>query len=125
MSELVTIVNRSSKTLKGVWDGRHYDLEPNKKYQFPTIVARKFQEQNPLMGSMNPYSMQTTYLIAIEEEGDDCSPLEQSTAIEKLDRKLLGNEDQVTVIKGHGLYSKQGDGAVPAPNAINTDFTAR
>ena len=26
--EMVTLVNRSSKTLSGTWDGRHYDLQP-------------------------------------------------------------------------------------------------
>ena len=114
--QYVTLVYRTSKTLQGTWDGRHYDITPG-KHAFPEIQALKFREQNPLMGSENPFTLEKQYLIGIEEKGDDCSSLEQSNKIELLDREPLGNADKVMVIKGHGIYSPKSDGGKPfSPN---------
>ena len=115
------IVNRTSRTLHGLWDGRHYDIPPGPN-SFPEVMARKFKDQNPRMGTMNPVTLQMEYLIGIEEERDDCSPIEQSDAIEKLDRKELSDEP-VTVIKGKGLYSPTADASKPL--GANVDFTQR
>lgn len=89
MAQVFTLVNRTSKTLNGTWDGRTYDLTPG-KHSFPEIQAVKFKDQNPLMGSLDPYTGNMIYLIGIEDLNDDCSPIEQSDAIEQWDRKKLG-----------------------------------
>ena len=118
--EYVVLVNRSSKSLKGTWDGRHYDIAPG-KHEFPKAQAEKFKEQNPIMGSENPYTMVKQYLIGIEQNGDDCTPIEQSGAVELIDRKVTGDADNVVVLKGHGRYSQRD--AAPLPSN-NTGFVA-
>lgn len=109
--EYVTLVNRSSKTLIGTWDGRRHELKPG-KHSFPEIQAVKFKDQNPVMGSEDPYTLEKLYLLGIEEHGDDCSPIEQSDAIERFDRKKVGGPP-VEVIAGNGLYRPATDSSRP------------
>lgn len=110
--DVVTLVNRSSKTLQGTWDGRHYDLVPG-KHQFGRLHAEKFKEQNPVMGSEDPQTLAMDYLIGIEENGDDCSPIEQSIDIEKWNRKKL-NGPAVEIVRGKGgLFATERHSALP------------
>ena len=104
MSEMVTLVNRSSKTLHGVWDGRHYDIAPG-PHSFSRTMADKFREQNPVMGSENKYTLEKQYLLGIEEVGQDTSPIEQTDSItlENLTERIKSGE--LKVVRGHGLYS--------------------
>lgn len=103
----VTLVNRSTKTLTGVWDGRHYQLAPG-RYSFPAHMAQKFKEQNPVMGSMDPQTLHIDYLLGIVEEGDDLFPIEQNeTAVEKWNRsRLTGARPSEIVAGDNGLYSR-------------------
>lgn len=110
----VTLVNRSSKTLHGVWDGKHYDITPG-QHQFPEIQALKFKEQNPIMGSEDPYTLQKEYLIGIVEHHDDISPVEQTSAIERWNRSKLIGAKPVEVVKGNGLYAPSIDGKSNLP----------
>ena len=104
--EVLTVVNRTSKTLAGTWDGRHYDIPPGKS-SHPAIQARKFREQNPLMGSEDPQTLFSQYLIGIEEDGDDCSPVEQTASPERWNRAKTANPN-VQVVKGNGaLYATE------------------
>jgi hypothetical protein len=53
--------------------------------------------QHPIMGSADPNSINardTDYLLAVAAWGDDVSHIEQSDAIELLDRSLLGEDRQ-------------------------------
>lgn len=120
----VTLVNRSSKTLHGTWDGRHYDIAPG-THMFPETMAMKFREQNPLMGSEDPYTLQKKYLIGIVEMQDDCSPIEQSDKVEIWDRsKMAAHKQNVEVVHGEGLYSPARDGRANLPaDATGTTFT--
>lgn len=111
--EYRTIVNRTSKTLEGVWDGRRYAITPG-KHSFPATMAYKFKYQHPRMGTMDPYTSEMEYLIGIEEDNDPITPVEQTDAIEHLDRSRLRNAIPVVVVQGNGLYSKRDDG--PKPN---------
>ncbi len=114
MSQYLTLVNRTSKNLNGTWNGRQYTIAPG-KHEFPEHQALKFKEQNPLMGSEHPYTLEKTYLIGIVEYKDDCTPLEQSTAVERIDRsKVIGSAKDVEVVQGNGLYAPQIDKA-PLP----------
>lgn len=101
---VVTLVNRTSKSLKGTWDGRHYDIVPG-KHSFPEIQAVKFKEQNPLMGSEDYYSGEKQYLIGIEEHGDPLTPIEQSDSLTlaNITEKLASGEYKI--VKGNGLFS--------------------
>lgn len=116
-SRMVTLVNRTSKNLTGLWNGRHYTITPG-RHEFPLYKAEKFKLQNPLMGSEDPYTLRVDYLLGIEEEGDDTTPLEQSDAIEKWDRSKLPNS-KVDVVPGrNGIYSAR-DVATALPAATN------
>jgi len=114
---IVTLVNRTSKTLHGTWDGKHYDLAPG-KHAFPEFQAMKFKEQNPLMGSEDPYSLQKQYLLGIEDIGDDISPIEQSDARELFDRKKLNIRGPVTIVTNGGLYQTEAHSSLPLENAF-------
>lgn len=119
----VTVVNRSSKILKGTWDGRHYDIAPG-SHMFPETMAMKFRDQNPIMGSEDPYTLQKQYLIGIIEMKDDCTPIEQSDKVEIWDRSKMSPQKQnVQVVHGEGLYSPQRDGKATLPLDGSSNFT--
>lgn len=123
--DYVTLINRSSKTLRGVWDGRHYDIAPG-KHSFPEIMAMKFRDQNPIMGSEDPRTLQCDYLMGIEELSDDCSPIEQTlgpAAAQRIDRTKTP-EKVIEVIQGNGLYSPAIDGSKPfvVGGPVETNF---
>lgn len=126
MAMMVTLVNRTSKTLTGTWDGRKYPITPG-KHEFPDYKAFKFRDQNPQMGSENVRTGHIEYLCGIVEEGDDISPIEQNDeAVEKWDRKTLGGSKQVEVVPGdNGLYSRSqlAPGPTPTSGAVRTEFT--
>lgn len=104
----VTLVNRTSKTLRGVWDGKSYDIAPGKS-EFPDYKAYKFKDQNPVMGSEDPYTLEKQFLIGIVENGDDVTPIEQSDAIERFDRSKLVGARPTQVVAGEiGLFAKYG-----------------
>lgn len=110
--EFVTVFNRSSKTLKGLWNGREHEIPPGESH-FPRLQAEKFRDQNPVMGSENPYTLEREYLIAIKEYGHDCSPLEQTDAKEKWNRSLMPNAGDIVIIKGNGKFIPPLDGSAP------------
>lgn len=112
--EFVTLINRSSKTLMGTWDGRHHEITPG-KHSFPEIQALKFRDQHPIMGTENPMTLQKQYLIGIVELGDDVSPIEQSdsVALEDLRDKIASGE--LKLVRGNGLFSQRD--VTPSPFA--------
>lgn len=125
MAMMVTLVNRSSKTLYGTWDGRSYPIAPG-KHEFPDYKAAKFKDQNPVMGSEDVRTGHVDYLLGIVEEGDPIDPIEQNPdAIEKWNRKTLGNARPTEVVAGdNGLYSR--NQLAPGPNSkgpVTTGFT--
>jgi hypothetical protein len=102
---LVTVVNRTSKPLEALWDGKRYAL-PVGKSAHPAIVAEAAKRQNPVMGSEDPYTLQMDYLIGVEEWGDPCDPIEQSPEIERMTRKKLVGAKPSEVVPGKtGIYS--------------------
>src|SRR5262245_37857137 len=114
--DFVTVVNRTSKPLKGIWNGRHFDIAPGKK-AYPLIVAQALKRQTPLMGSQGHELFDVTYLIGIEELGDDVSPLEQSDAVELMAPEILHPGKKMTKVKGvTGLYGR-GSVHTPQPNS--------
>jgi hypothetical protein len=74
----------------------------------PYFAAERAKRQNPVMGTedpLNPNAFQS--LIAVPDWGEDYSPLEQSAAIERLDRSLLPEQLQnVTVVQARGGRKK-------------------
>lgn len=100
--QFVTLKNRTSKTLSGQYDGKTQTFPPGYEGSWPEIIALKFKEQNPVMGTEDFYSGYKSYLMGIVEHGDDLDPIEQNTqAVEMFDPASRGN---VMVIKGRGMY---------------------
>lgn len=110
--EYVVLVNRTSKILQGTWDGRHHDIAPG-KHSFPRIQAEKFRVQNPVMGSEDPRTLQCEYLIGIEENNDDCSPIEQTPALTRENLAVSGKSYEI--VRGNGLYQPAIDSSAPLP----------
>lgn len=121
MSELVTLVNRTSKTLEGTWDGRHFEITPG-RHEFAELKAMKFRDQNPLMGSENPWSGEKQYLIGIVEHGDDTSPIEQSDAISLQDLSDRIRSGELKVVKGNGLYRPAIDAPTVPSLSVDLNF---
>ena len=118
MAQLVTLVNRTSKPLQGTWDGFHTQIAPG-KHSFPVFQAEAYRRQNPIMGSEDPRTGEMQYLVGIEEQGDDCTPIEQSKAIERWDRSLMSQSKPTEVVPGvTGIYSAR-DVAQTLPSDTN------
>lgn len=122
--EFLTVVNRSSKPLEAVWDGRRIPL-PVGKSAHPTLIAEAAKRQNVVMGSEDPRTGFVDYLVGIEEWNDDCSPIEQTLEPERWDRAHLpGGKEAVSVVRGRtGLFGARDvqsplptDGAFVNPN---------
>lgn len=94
--ELVTVVNRSSKPVRGTWDGKPEIIAPHAKSALPIIVAEAIKDQNVIMGSEDPITGDMQYLVGIVEYGDDISNTEQSNAVTRMNRSArVGMEDVV------------------------------
>lgn len=116
----VTLVNRTDGKLRGVWDGRHYDLAPG-QHSFPEVQAYAFKNQNPIMGSENPQTGEMFYKIGIVDDGDPVEPLAPQVGPEPIERwdraKLAGARPSEIVAGDNGLYSMGrtlGSPALPA-----------
>jgi hypothetical protein len=105
--QLVTIINRTSKPLEACWDGKRYKLPPGES-SLPDLVAEVAKRQNPLMGSEDPYSIGIVSLLAIREQHDDESPIEQTRSIERQNRKQYPGPRPVEVVPGRaGQYAHE------------------
>lgn len=83
---IVTVVNRSSQVVTATADGQHYSFAPHAQIPMPQWKALICRRQAPLMGSEDYYRPGSKqFLLAIKELGHDCSPLEQSDALEAFD----------------------------------------
>ena len=105
MSQFVTLVNRTQRKLEGMWDGRMHIAVPGKN-EFPERIAEAIKMKNPIYGSDDPITGQFQYLLGIEEQGDDCSPIEQSKEVELYNRGNYKNAVPIVIVPGNtGLYS--------------------
>jgi flagellar basal body rod protein FlgF len=119
--EYLTVVNRTSKNLFVTWDGRRTALAPGKN-QLPAIVAEAAKRQNPIMGSEDPVTLSMRYLVGIEEQEDDCSPIEQTNAVQRIDRSKMTNARPVEVVPGdNGIYSVRDVATTTLPLDVSFD----
>ena len=117
--ETYTIFNRTTKTLQGTWDGRHYDIGPGETQMHPESVALAFKRQNPQMGSLDPSTGSINYLISIKELEDPLTPIEVTNAPEVWNReKLAGARPSELVPGDNGLYG-MGDWRRGQPLDVN------
>ncbi len=107
--DFVTIGNRTSKPLTVVYDGRQWMLPPHPvTVSLPRIVADAACRQHPVMGTEDPYDPRSYDLLVYVKEWDQPStPIEQSTAKERLNRALLPADVQKTQLVEHGTSRVQ------------------
>lgn len=120
-SRWVTLVNRTSKPIEGVWNGRHFDLAPG-EHKMPLLEAEAIKRQNPVMGTLGGELSDVQFLCGIVEKGDDCSPIEQSDSIELLSPSY-GLHEGKTVEYVPALGRPRGRADVFTPPPANTGGT--
>lgn len=93
--DLVTLVNRTARTtLTAVWDGQQYHFPPGDNQNVPLVIAEAAYRQNPLHGSEDPLGdpQFVDSLFGIKGAKlpfGTVTPIEQSTAGERINRKLV------------------------------------
>lgn len=96
--ETVTLINRSSKPLRAMFDGQRFVFPPGATPGVPVVVAQFAKAQNPVMGTMDRYEYESgDCLLGVEAWGDPITPIEQSDAIERLDRSTIEDEGATAV----------------------------
>jgi hypothetical protein len=106
--DIVTVVNRTSKPVEGIFDGQPMVIPPHGRKAMLSNAAELVKRQNPVMGSEDPTDPRSAdYLLGVEEWGDDISPLEQSDAVERFDRSLV-TDPQGQKAKPMDLHAKRG-----------------
>ena len=107
--EIVTVANRSSKSLNCTWNGRPYAIPAYpQRVALPRIVAVAARYQNPVMGRGTPleeWSSKSEYLIGIVEDSDPIEPIEQTNAPQRWDTELVNGAD-TEVIRPRGGTSE-------------------
>jgi len=98
LQETVTLINRTSKPVRAMFDGQRFVFKPGPNPGVPIVVVQYAKDQNPVMGTQDRYEYEgSQYLVGVPEWGDDCSPIEQSDAIERLDRTTIEDEGKTAV----------------------------
>lgn len=113
MPRIVNAVNRTTLPLDAMFDGQPVVIPAGYKiaedgsvvgtgpggepltFPLPYFAAEMVKRQNPQMGTEDPGNPRDfECLIGIKEWDDDISHIEQSDAIERLDRELMDDEAQ-------------------------------
>ncbi len=114
---ILCLINRTSHQLKYTKDGRDYTLEPGENYVNSDHV-RFARVQNPIMGTRDPYTLQSQFLVGIKGK-DDCSEIPDEVLAmlpkEVLDRSLMPGDLQKVVERRTG-FPTRGRIGVEAPS---------
>ena len=79
---MITLTNRSSEPVEGVWDGKVTVIPPGES-QHPLAAAQAYQRQHPVMGTYDPFTGACEFLLVSDAFGDvDFTPVEQTDAQE-------------------------------------------
>ena len=127
-SDIATLVNRTKGPLSVTFDGRQHVLKPGANH-VPRALVMMAYHQHRIMGTedpLNPRDFQS--LVGCAEMRHPVTPIEQSEAIEALDRSLVvGAGDKAEVITvGRGGRKFRSAVAVEAPGAADAaHFSSR
>lgn len=93
----VIVVNRTKGVLGATWDGAHYKFKPGPTSGVPRPVAEAAYRQNPLHGSEDVLGDSDAFTSLIGIQGaklpyGDCTPQEQSTVGERLNRPGIAGD---------------------------------
>ncbi len=99
--DFIEIGNRTSKALSVTYDGKSWVLPPYPaKVMVPRIVADVACRQHPRMGTEDPYNpREYELLVYVPEWKHPATPIEQSAALERIDRSLLPPDRQATQLR--------------------------
>ncbi len=98
LQETVTLINRTSKPLRAMFDGQRFVFKPGPNPGVPIVVVQYAKDQNPVMGTQDRYEYEgSDFLVGVEDWGDPVSPIEQSDAIERLNRSSIEDEGKTAV----------------------------
>ncbi len=95
--DFIEIGNRTSKALSVTYDGKQWVLPPYPtKVMVPRIVADVACRQHPRMGTEDPYNPRAyDLLVYVPSWKHDDTPIEQSAAVERIDRSMLPKDRHV------------------------------
>jgi hypothetical protein len=99
-ADTVTLVNRTPETRSCKWDGIDYTLPPGETANCPRDVALAAILQNKQMGSQHPNNP-SHFVSLFGIKGDKkwpCTPLQQSTKPEVIDRSKLAPYAQAVAV---------------------------
>lgn len=128
VGEVVTLINRTSRNLTVIFDGKSRVLKPG-----PNAITAEWVRyaklQNPRMGSFIPGTLEGDYLVGVEGV-DICDMIDESQeprAIERFDRRGEADRGNVVTNKGTGerdprrMNAGEFAGAVP----LDAEFNGR
>jgi hypothetical protein len=128
IGEIVTLINRTSRPLNVVQNGREIVLKPGKNPVTADWI-RFAKQQHPRMGTFDPSGLDGDYLVAVEGHDPDemCLPIppgEEHRASERFDRRRMDVEGQSAQEVVTGVRPPQrrlpGDaGAIPLSTAFD------
>ena len=130
IGEIVTLINRTSKSLDVVQNGRTIVLKPGRN-PVTSDWVRFAKQQHPRMGTFDPSGLQGDYLVGVEgfDSPEACAmiePGEEHKSIERFDRTQMDPEAQSAEQVPTGIRPPQrrlpGEaGAIP----LETQFNGR
>jgi hypothetical protein len=126
--DTVTIVNRAPWPLNVRWDGKDVTLQPGETPGFPRMAVPYAKNQNPLMGSEDPYDpTKFEYLVGVKgSKKDNLEPLtaaeieQHKTAPQRLNREIIA-ADRGDMKAREVLRGKKEPAAFQARYEINSD----
>jgi hypothetical protein len=117
MFDTVTLVNRTARVLKVTYDSFVYDIQPGENPGFPTVMVGLAKNQNPRMGTQDPY-VQSKFesLVGVkvkvgERQKDPLTPIneKEERSIERINRRM---------VMGMGRHAVPIEGRVFHPSEI-------
>lgn len=153
--KMVNVVNRTTSPIDGMFDGQPIILMPGylvateevegKKPKqvvigagpggavvstpLPYFAAELLKRQNPVMGTEDPEAPNVfDSLVGVVEWGDDVSHVEQSAALERMDRELLDDDAQKATPTSRARANKKRgarrftDNRLKSPMGIRADI---
>ena len=94
---LIKVVNRVKRPLSITYDGKSITVPALGSVMVPPIVADKGLQQNPVMGTEDPYNARSFIsMLGVPDWNTPCEPLDEAkdTKEERIDRSLLPPEAQ-------------------------------
>lgn len=122
---LVEVHNRSSKEIGVRYDGETIAIPPHGMVHMTPAAARKAIEQNRVMGTEDPYApgsfQSLVYVVGKGFKDMPTEPIEQSDAVEALNRKELPADVQNVAVNKFRSVRPERVGAMSDTYAITRD----